>query len=534
MAGRTTLAPMASITMTNPASDVVPDSQLEGDVVPDSQLQDEHQSGSAASAVKDYAVGLGKAGARMVAQGAIGAITFIPDIAVGVENLLPGGKDEMPSSFWNRKLDEILPPPESKVARALEFAGSALVAGPLGAEEAGERAAVKTAEELTGKEGAALGRVRTRAAEEAHTAGYNLPPAYIGGSVAKAIQSASGKARMMRDYRLENEGATDRLAKLSISMHPSEDLTESSLNRLEEEAYKHYQEVRDVGQISGRVIYKGENLTEQPNDKKIVDAFHDAVRAAGDRFRMSDGSYTFPGLSELKHEWLDRDTFDSSKLVDDIRTLRNASRLNLKTYKPENNAKGYVQRQVADAIEKLLDSKAAAGGNPKMLTLFRDARTRLAKINVIRDALVGDHVDAMRIKRMSDASPGRFTDGLKTIAETATYFPEAMKLESIKGEEGDWSVVDFLLGGSGVLTGHPEISATSAARPILRHMVERPSVQKKMIQNLRPSRSQRAVRAATRGVGNAVRPAAGAATRGAAILAPEQLAPGPDLGEQQQ
>jgi hypothetical protein len=472
--------------------------------------------------VEDYAANLGKTAARMVGQGAISAVTFIPDIATEMANVLPGKKDELPSSFWNRKLDEILPPPQSTVARGLETAGSMLVGGALAGAATGERAVaqqvsrgVKSFEES----GQPLNRIRTKAAEDVHTAGYDLPPAYIGGPVTKAVQSAANKARVNRDFSRQNEEITDRLAKLSISLTPDKDLTEVNIRPIKEEAWTDYEEARKVG------VMKSTDAQGKP------DPFFDEVNAAGARFRLASGKYTFPEVGELVKDYHGFTDMDSSQAVDDIRTLRESSRLNLATRDPPRNALGYTQRQIADALERRVDRAAEKVGIIGLRARVQDARTRLAKIHAVEDAMVGDHVSAMEIRRMRNAGT-RLTDSLNTIADMATYFPDAVQLVSIKGEEGAWSRVDFLLGGTGAVTGHGEAALIAGSRAGMGAILKGEGLQKKMIQNLRPGPLKRARQATSKATGKVLKPAAKAAIRGALIMTPESLGTSPDLGDQ--
>lgn len=463
--------------------------------------------------------GIGNEAARVGGQAAIGAISMILDPVVALANMAPdsfGERDELPSSYWNRKLDEVTTPPATKMGKAAEFASSALVGGALSkvgaVEKEGEQLAERGMRSLKGEEAKPLGRVGTKAAEDAHTAGYNLSPSYIGGPGRRTLQTVSGGPKVNQVMSESNQPITDRLAKLAVDLHPQEDL-ETGLERQKANAYKAYEAVRALGSM--------------PHDPE----FDKAVKLAGGRFATRGpsygGSYRYESIAKEKQPYLDTQAVDAGETLDEIRALRNSSRANLKAYNPEANALGYTQREIANAMEDRIERYAASQKNPALIQNLKESRQQLAMIAAVEDSMgAGGHVNPNDLAKMLDKGM-KLTGPLLTIAQTAKTFPQNMQFMAGKGTTGEFSAVDYLLGGTGLAAGHPAVAGLSLARPISRWTLQREATQRAMINDLRKpplGPVRKAVDKASSEAGKAVGGALKSATRGGSILGAEDLA----------
>jgi hypothetical protein len=484
----------------------------------------QNQSGAAPSApasAMDYAKSVGNAAERWAGQTAIGAISTILDPVVMAANAVPeelgfGPKDELPSSYWNRKLDQVTTPPTDKKGKVSEFLSSSLGMGALSkvgaVEKEGEQLAERGMRKLTGDQAKPLGRVGTKAAEEAHTAGYNLPPSYIGGPGRRTLQSVSGGPKVEQEMSEGNQAITDRLAKLAVDVHPDEDL-EQALQAQKDNAYKAYEEVRTLGTM--------------PPDP----AFDDAVKAAGGRFASRGesygGGYRFESIPKEKQPYLDTHEVDAGETLEEIRALRFSSKSNLKQYNPEANALGYTQREIANAMEDRIERYAAQSGNPQVIANLKEARKQLAMISAVEDSIgAGGHVRASDLVKMADKGV-KFTGPLATIAQTAKQFPKATQFVADKGTSGTFSAVDYLLGGTGIATGHPAVAIPSLTRAVSRWALSREGAQKAMIQGLRKAPKgpvRQWLDKGVSGVSNATGSALKSAVRGGTILGAEDEA----------
>jgi hypothetical protein len=453
---------------------------------------------------------------RSVGKAAIGVIDFIPDMLTYAYNASPlvsaKEKLKLPSSYANKWLDsQLTPPPTKGGAISEDISGAMMGGGAAGAVQLGKAALplVKRGVQAAVDAAKPLTRVATKAAEEAHVAGIDLPPSYIGGPVRKSMQEMSGGPKLDKEFSKTNAPRVDALAKLSLGLHPSEELSEATFQTLKDEAYKPYEAVRQLGEV--------------PSDGQFIKD----VMAAGGRFADREASFggaRFASIAKEKQPYF-QEKFDASHALDEIRQLRKLSRDNLKQYNPEANALGMTQREIANALENRIDRHATEIGKADLVEKLRAARTQLAKISAVEDSIgAGGHVRAADFARMLDKNMP-LTDSLRTIGETALHFPRAVQ-ELTHGEQGTFSAVDYLLGGSGILSGNPAVAVPVLARPLSRWALKTEGAQKSMISNLSktPSKAGQVAGRAAGEVGRTLKAGAGAAGRGGVILGSEGIA----------
>ncbi len=408
---------------------------------------------------------------RPIMRGANMILNFVPDIAAQTLRDKYGISPEQnpnvrnPSEYWDHVIDKYTTRPESKMGKVGEAINSMLVGGGAqGALEEGMGMAAQTAQQA--------GRITSRSAEAAHAAGYKLPPSYVGGAVSRTVQTMAGGPKVEKAMSAANEAVTDRLAQVELGLHPefeSNALSDETFDALKAEAYQPYQDMRALGQIQ-----------HDPT-------FYRELGSAGGRFANRQGyggGARFPSVDAEKAPYLSSQAVDAGSMVDEVRQLRSLSRQNLKQYNPEANAVGYTQREIANAIENQLARAAQATGNPTLMDRLRAARVQLSKIAAVEDSIgSGGHVRAEDLRRMLDANTP-LTGNLRTIAETAKNFPKAVQHTSKQGESGVFSAVDYLLGGTGIVEGHPGIAALSLARPVSRWALGTGPVQGAMVRGL--------------------------------------------------
>jgi hypothetical protein len=267
------------------------------------------------------------------------------------------------------------------------------------------------------------------------------------------------------------------------------------------------------------------------------------VQHAGDRFLGTESFGALESDTAIKaaRSRFSQGSFDVNDAVSEMIRLRKASTANLRNYEPDKNAIGYVQREIADALDNEIARVAenpvrpwvqrdpatgietAERGEaiPGLGQRLRDSRTQLAKIQDYEDALgAGGHISAHAMARFLEAGKP-LTGNARTIAETAQNF--RMSTRPIAGagkgvpEGMNWSAVDYLMGGTGLVTGHPAVAAVGLVRPALRAATRTEFAQERMLRGLEKRAAAKgpsqARRAATE-VGKAA--ALGAGMRGAA------------------
>ena len=151
-----------------------------------------------------------------------------------------------------------------------------------------------------------------------------------------------------------------------------------------------------------------------------------------------------------------------------------------------------LRQKVAEANESVktaqddLDAANLKGDYYKLLPKrFKDARKLFAKIYTVEEATnrtTGD-VSARGLARVYNKG-APFTDGLKTIADTANIAPKSMQMPSMFGHAEDWSALDFYGTTIAAMHGNVPAAAGIAARPYVRGMVLSPSYQQRLIDPL--------------------------------------------------
>jgi hypothetical protein len=123
---------------------------------------------------------------------------------------------------------------------------------------------------------------------------------------------------------------------------------------------------------------------------------------------------------------------------------------------------------------------------------IRDARVQLAKLYQYRESTgAGGMIDARDFaKRLRANREGRgppLSGGSLAIARTAEQFPNDMQpiVSAGKGQHGRFSVIDYWAGGTGLVAGHPGLTAMTLARPITRYGLRTGPVQRRMIRGYR-------------------------------------------------
>lgn len=502
----------------------------------------------APAAAPDHRLGPMASGVvRPILNGAAQTYGFLgPDELTTLYNLIPGApKIEQPSHYWERQVDKFTTPPTTLTGESTEFIDTALFSAGLGngvARMIGDTGSLlgrSLVRFLGGKEDAATARSKALVAANAAKAqadGYKLPPAYIGGPVSKTVQGLGSHAKVTREFAESNQETTDSLAKRALELNDANVLDQPTLDMLRQEAYGAYDKVRAIGNVQtdqqylesvadagqrfmgsgsfggkytftsdelrAAIGHKGEGI---PLPERSVSERAPNLDLSGDVSGAKAGANhaqtklikrLVPDESELekvaravaaeKSRFMQRQ-FTASDALAQIQQLRQAARVNLRTYNYEKNAIGATQRQIAQALEDQLTRAAQKQGNPDVLKSFMAARQLLAKIRVVSDAMgPNGHINALDLERLNTDQPGYLTGPLLKIAQAAKNFPKALAPVAKQGEEGPWSRVDFLLGGSGFVFHHPGVAGLSLVRPAVTAALKSKPVQRSMVRGLAP------------------------------------------------
>lgn len=408
---------------------------------------------------------------RPAVEGVFGALTFVPDLVTDVVNLIPesalGPKTRSLGDRWESILDKYTTKPDTTLGKVAEFGASALLGGGLA------RKAVK-AVESAGKGIAkhAFNKITSQAAQDVSKAGYKLSPDYIGGHLSRTAQTIAGGPKLQKTFSSLNQSVTDRLAAAELGYHGDIEFTPEFFEDVKAEAYAPYEEARSLGiSIPTREFFRD-------------------VREAGGRFATMGKSFgntsRFKSIEDLKAPYLNARELHADDLVNEMKSLRASSNANFKVHgagADEARALAYTQRELATAMEKQLGRMAGNGaGLPERLDA---SRKQLSKIFAVEDSIdAGGHVRASDFSRMMEKKVP-LTGGFKTIATMAKHFPKDVQNVAKQGETGDFSAIDYLLGGTGLIHGYTGTAGLVIARPLTRATLGTKYAQGKMLKGMR-------------------------------------------------
>jgi len=168
-----------------------------------------------------------------------------------------------------------------------------------------------------------------------------------------------------------------------------------------------------VKSLSGRVLNRVRSDAYQNGYVPLVgtgrfitgtDYLNDLIKVE-DKFKNTSFGQGVPSKIEKLVKEVTVADFDAKDAIQQIRKLRDASSLNLKSSKPERVDLGHAQRDIAAAIEDELERAAiSAGAPPELLANYRAARKQIAISHTIENAMKGatGDVDLFKLGKMYD------------------------------------------------------------------------------------------------------------------------------------
>lgn len=280
-------------------------------------------------------------------------------------------------------------------------------------------------------------------------AGFKLTPEQAGGApVGSAIQSLAGSAKLERSISKKNAATANDLAAQDIGV--SGPLTPSNIKNAKVAPNAVYDSVSKAGQVKTDAEF--------------------ASDVAGVANRTGGGSFAFdvpPAVDRLKAGYGSVQSFDAADAVSKVRQLRADATKNIKALNaPEQNALGYAQKNIADAIENQLERHLEANGSTGLMDEFRQARQQLAKIHSVEAAMKGTDVSAKSLGKQLDRGVP-LSGNLRTIATAANNFDRSFQDVSKIRDSGPFGVLDLGYGAAAGLA-HPLALSAVLARPLAR------------------------------------------------------------------
>jgi hypothetical protein len=303
-------------------------------------------------------------------------------------------------------------------------------------------------------EGSACGLASCRLRSTSSTdAGLKLTPsAGRGATIGNARRRAgTGQPKLSARFSLKNAPRVNELAATEIGLEGREDDHEGGSWR-----------------ASRSKANKPYNAIAQTGVRKTSDAYRQEIRSIGNR----TGGESFAGdvpadIVKLKKYYESRPQFSAQDAVNKIRQLRSEGTKNVKAVNaPEQNAKGYVQRAIADALDNELTRHVESLGKPELATEYKSARVQLAKVHTLEDALDGSHVSAKSLAQALDRG-APLSGNMELIARAYKEFDRSFQDFGKIRDSNPFSVLDA---GAGVVgaSASPPLLAAVLARPAAR------------------------------------------------------------------
>jgi hypothetical protein len=362
--------------------------------------------------------------------------------------------------------------PGLQVASAATGAGAAGATRELGGGEGAQLAAGLAGALVPSAATASSRRVLTpgggqvrAAAQQAHEAGYVIPPADLGsGPVTETLSAISGKVKTAQEASARNQTVSNNLAKRALGLPETADLNIDTLEGLRRSAAAAYEPVAASGTVTPGKRY------ETALDRALAP------------FRSQ--SKSFPGTREPQVvadlQALRSPRFDAGDAMVMIRSMRESAD---RSFRAGENMAGKAYRQGAAALEDALEGHLQSMGQPAadMLQGFRDARQLIAKSYTVQKALNPQTGAVNAIKLAADLAKAKPLSGdLRTIAEAGQAFPKA--LQALKEAPKANSVLDVVTAlGAGAITGSPLSVAMLGARPAARNILLSRSAQRNAV-----------------------------------------------------
>lgn len=297
--------------------------------------------------------------------------------------------------------------------------------------------------------------VKPEATASAKEAGYVVPPTQARPSMLnKALEGTAGKISTAQKLSVKNQAVTNRAAAKELGLPEGTEITSKVLQNLRADAGAAYDAARNLGTLKADAAYRAE-----------------LARIAG---KGTAASKEFPVLSDKGIAKLvqgfNKGQMSSEAVVDAVKQLRTSASGNYKSLDPQTKALAGAQKNVADALEGLLQ-RSAAKSNPEIVPALKAARQVIAKTYTVEKAL-NDSTGNISAKTLArELAKGRpLSGGLASAGKFGQAFPTAA--QEIRSSTPGTSPLDGAVAvGSAAASGNPGFLAMLTGRPLVRGLI---------------------------------------------------------------
>jgi hypothetical protein len=306
-------------------------------------------------------------------------------------------------------------------------------------------------------------------AQQSQALGYVVPPGATSGKFGlRTVEGISGRPKLEAEFSARNMVNTDRLGNLELERPLGSPMTPPSLRAYKQEQGAAYNVLNEQGPFA-------------------LDAeFRAAVDTATSKLRRSNKAVRDIGVDEvlaMAENLKSQFQAEGSSVAGTTQILRDRANT---AFDNQRGGLGSVYREISNAYEEAALRHYDQFGDPTAVANFRRARVKIAKANVMEDALgKGEHLDAHKLAAMKrNGVP--LTGRLLEIAEFADHFPRSSRIVETPDPFTQIDPIIFAgatSGGLETLT-NPSLAALAgltAGRPGIRSALGRPTLQRAAI-----------------------------------------------------
>lgn len=246
----------------------------------------------------------------------------------------------------------------------------------------------------------------------AREAGFVTPPTTVNPTgTNRVLESFAGKIATAQEASVKNQEVRNQLARQAIGVSDDAPLSAHTFRTVIKEANDAYDALKGIKQFSWTPDFQRglQRLGNQTPDSVLPNP------AAGEIAKVVES--------------LDKPSFTGRELISTIRQLRRESNLAYRAGTVANDeaklAIGQAKREAADLLESLAEDNLRVKGMTNLVTPFREARVRLAKLHTVERATndAGDVSGAKLARMLGKGEP--LSDELLIAARAAQSFGKA-------------------------------------------------------------------------------------------------------------
>lgn len=281
---------------------------------------------------------------------------------------------------------------------------------------------------------------------------------HVGGVAQRLAATMGGKHAIPAEASLLNQPKVKAIVAEDLGLNPGETITPATIAKMRTTANKPYQALQNL-QDTSRQPFRINLARDSDYLGSLRKVVADATKGVSGRVD--------PDISKLVNEWRPASSgVEVRGAMQDVANLREEVTKLYKSDEASSIPLARAKRAIANAIEDALDRQLTPRF-PDLVSNWRTARTQLAKVHTVEDAMNGTEIDARLLAKAED-SGAKLSPRMAQIAQAARDFPTVLQAGAGLGNKASLGLLDTAMigagGGIGGLLSHsPELAALGAA-----------------------------------------------------------------------